>query len=169
MTVLINVRQAFDRGRYRALQAATDYNTTDMGDKLQLYVSVSMKMATTILLVEKDKQQYPIYFVSHVYAGADQRYELLERRWRISCWKWQEISSHTSTSIPSRYSPINHWRTVLHKLDTTGKLLKWTIELSEFDTEYRPHRSIKAQALADFIVETTYEDTEELADTWLVL
>lgn len=80
MTVLINVRQAFDRGRYRALQAATDYNTTDMGDKLQLYVSVSMKMATTILLVEKDKQQYPIYFVSHVYAGADQRYELLERR-----------------------------------------------------------------------------------------
>ena len=49
----------------------------------------------------------------------------------------------------------------LNKLDTTGRLLQWAIEFSKFGIEYRPHTTIKAQALADFIVETTYEDTYE--------
>lgn len=47
----------------------------------------------------------------------------------------------------------------LHKLDTTGRLLKWTIELFELYREYRPRIAIKAQALVDFITETTCEDT----------
>lgn len=41
-----------------------------MGDKLQLYVSVSLKTVVAVLLVQKEKQQHSIYFVSHVVAGA---------------------------------------------------------------------------------------------------
>ena len=38
----------------------------------------------------------------------------------------------------------------------SGRLTKWVIELSEFDVVYRPRPAIKAQALADFIVETSF-------------
>ena len=31
----------------------------------------------------------------------------------------------------------------------------WTIELSEFDIQYRPRMTIKGQAVADFIAEFT--------------
>ena len=48
------------------------------------------------------------------------------------------------------------------------RLLKWEIELSEFDIEYRPRTTIKAQALAGFIVKTTYEDASEPAGTWQI-
>ncbi|GFZ19982.1 hypothetical protein Acr_28g0006870 [Actinidia rufa] len=49
---------------------------------------------------------------------------------------------------------------ILQRPDTSGRLLKWSIELSKFYIEYKPRIAIKAQALADFIVESTHEDTQ---------
>uniref|UniRef100_A0A2N9FT66 Uncharacterized protein n=1 Tax=Fagus sylvatica TaxID=28930 RepID=A0A2N9FT66_FAGSY len=40
----------------------------------------------------------------------------------------------------------------------------WSIELSEFDIDYRPRTAIKAQALADFIAEFTSKDDEPTED-----
>ena len=39
------------------------------------------------------------------------------------------------------------------KLEVVGRLIQWTIELSEFDVRYQPRNAIKAQVLADFIAE----------------
>ena len=39
----------------------------------------------------------------------------------------------------------------MNKLEAVGRLIQWTIELSEFDIRYQPRNAIKAQALADFI------------------
>ena len=36
-------------------------------------------------------------------------------------------------------------------------MIQWVIELSQFDIEYLPRTAIKAQALADFIVEFTFQ------------
>ena len=40
-------------------------------------------------------------------------------------------------------------------------MVQWAIELSQFDIEYRPWTAIKAQALADSIVEFTAPEHEE--------
>ncbi|KAL2492838.1 Uncharacterized protein Adt_28466 [Abeliophyllum distichum] len=40
---------------------------------------------------------------------------------------------------------------ILQKLDTSGRLIKWFIELIQFDIFYKPRLSIKGQALADFM------------------
>ena len=46
-------------------------------------------------------------------------------------------------------------------LDASGRLLKWAIELSQFNIEFVPWRIIKGQALANFIAEfTTPEDKQ---------
>ncbi|XP_060972318.1 uncharacterized protein LOC133038245 [Cannabis sativa] len=44
-------------------------------------------------------------------------------------------------------------RQVLAKPETSGRLLKWSVELSQFDIRYKPRTAIKGQALADFILE----------------
>ena len=45
-------------------------------------------------------------------------------------------------------------KAILHKPDASERLLKWAIDLSKFDIEYRPKTAIKGQALADFILES---------------
>jgi hypothetical protein len=42
---------------------------------------------------------------------------------------------------------------VLQKLDLSGRLVTWAIELGEFDIEFHSRAVINGQALADFIVE----------------
>lgn len=50
-----------------------------------------------------------------------------------------------------------------------GRLVLWAIELSEFDVQYCPRSAIKAQALADFIIEfTTKEDKGKGVVPWIV-
>ena len=46
-------------------------------------------------------------------------------------------------------------RQVLHNLETSGRLIKWAIEISEFDIRYKPKTAIKGQVLEDFIREFT--------------
>ena len=46
---------------------------------------------------------------------------------------------------------------ILHKPDVSGRLLKWSIEISGFDINFKARRAIKAQALADFIAETAFQ------------
>ena len=50
----------------------------------------------------------------------------------------------------------DHWlKKAMNKLEATGRLIQRAVELSKFDVRYRPREAIKAQVLADFIVEFT--------------
>ena len=44
---------------------------------------------------------------------------------------------------------------ILHKPETSGRLIKWAIELSEFDIRYKSRTTVKWQILAYFIMEFT--------------
>ena len=55
----------------------------------------------------------------------------------------------------------------LQKLETSGRLLKWAVELSKFDITFKPRTTIKAQALADFIVEAEYSETKGMDEEWV--
>ncbi|KAL0430406.1 UNVERIFIED_CONTAM: hypothetical protein Sradi_0666600 [Sesamum radiatum] len=59
---------------------------------------------------------------------------------------------------------------VLGKPEASGRLDKWAIELSEYDISYLLRTAIKAQALADFVSETTETTQEEVSEArpWLL-
>ena len=42
-------------------------------------------------------------------------------------------------------------RITLHKPDLFGQMMKWAIELSEYDIQYKPFLSLKGHILVDFI------------------
>ena len=56
-----------------------------------------------------------------------------------------------SIEVPTEY-PMKQ---VLHKPATSGRLMKWALELSEFDIRYKLKTTIKWQVLADFVMEFT--------------
>ncbi|XP_074355795.1 uncharacterized protein LOC141695450 [Apium graveolens] len=51
-------------------------------------------------------------------------------------------------------------RNILHSPKASGRLIKWEIELGELDIKYTPRTTVKAQALADFVVKYTIDDQE---------
>ena len=70
------------------------------------------------------------------------------------------FQAHT-IEVPTEY-PMKQ---VLHKLETSGRLMKWAIELSEFDIRYKSKTAIKGQVLADFVMEFTSAEPTENAQT----
>ncbi|XP_073120977.1 uncharacterized protein [Henckelia pumila] len=46
--------------------------------------------------------------------------------------------------------------------DDSGRLVKWSVELGEYDIEYQPRKAIKAQALSDFLTEVATFGQEEV-------
>ena len=52
----------------------------------------------------------------------------------------------------------------MNKPEAAGRMVQWVIELSQFDIEYHPRMTIKAQALADFIAEFTFPDEDKITD-----
>nr|XP_027102673.1 uncharacterized protein LOC113723912 [Coffea arabica] len=52
-------------------------------------------------------------------------------------------------------------RQVLSRPEASERLTKWAIELGEYDLSYEPRTAIKAQALADFLAELTFDEVNE--------
>ncbi|RVW20895.1 hypothetical protein CK203_113694 [Vitis vinifera] len=62
-------------------------------------------------------------------------------------------------------------QSILHKLDLSGRMLKWAIDLSEYGIKYQPRLSIKSQVMADFIAETPQSSqlAEPCREGWWIL
>ena len=51
-------------------------------------------------------------------------------------------------------------KSILHKPELSGRLTKWTIELSEYDITFQPCTALKSQVLADFVADFTPNVTQ---------
>ena len=66
------------------------------------------------------------------------------------------FQAHT-VEVPTEY-PMKQ---ILHKSETFERLMKWAIELSEFDIRYKLRTAVKGHILADFIIEFTPAQSTE--------
>ena len=66
------------------------------------------------------------------------------------------FQAHT-VEVPTKY-PMKQ---ILYKPETSGRMMKWAIELSEFDIIYKPRTAVKGKILIDFIIEFTPAKTTE--------
>jgi len=58
-------------------------------------------------------------------------------------------------------------RQILGRLDLAGRMMKWSLELSEFDIHYESRKALKAQVFADFLAKMTFP-MEDNTEEWTV-
>ena len=124
------------------------------GELLTLYLAVSDFATSATLVRERDRMQQPVYYCSRALRGAEERYPKMEKLIHALVTTSRKLrpyfQAHT-VKVPTEYS----MKQILHKPETSGRLIKWATELSEFDIKYKPRTAVKGKILADFIIEFT--------------
>ncbi|XP_065007665.1 uncharacterized protein LOC103992979 [Musa acuminata AAA Group] len=139
------------------------------GEKLSVYLAASQHAVSSVLTKEVSGEQLPVYYASHILNGPEERYPPLEKLTLALVLASRKLrpyfQAHTIEVITDQ-----SLRQVLSKFDVAGRLLKWSVELGEFDIHYVPRTIIKTQSVADFIAELadggngSPEQTEEAWD-----
>ncbi|XP_073309956.1 uncharacterized protein [Primulina huaijiensis] len=115
------------------------------GEELLVYLAVTPQAASSVLVRREDAVHQPVYFEKLALALV-----IMARKLR------SYFLSHPIIVLTN---------SVLGKIvshpDTSGRLIKWVTELSEYDIKFEPRTAIKAQALADFLAETVQVSDEE--------
>ena len=134
------------------------------GELLTLYLAVSDFSTSAILVRDKERVQHLVYYCSRALRRAKERYPRMEKlilALVIAARKLRPYFQAHTIEVPTEY-PMKQ---VLHKPETSERLMKWVIELSEFDIRYRPKTAIKGKVLADFVMEFTSAEPAKDAQT----
>ena len=132
----------------------------EAGEKQYLYLAASEETLAAVLIKETPKGQLPVYYVSKALHDFELNYSKIEKlaySLLIASRKLRQyFQDHHVTVLIDQ--PLKE---VLQKMTTSGRMVKWSIELSEYGLEFRPRKSTKAQALADFVAECSFQKSQE--------
>src|SRR6266487_3749988 len=129
-------------------------------EKLYLYLAVASEAISAVLIRETEQGQKPVYFVSRALQGPELRYLQIEKialavimaaRKLRYCFLAHSIIIRTDQPV----------KQLLARPDMVGRMLKWSLELAEFDISFESRKALKAQVLADFVAEMTTSTTSE--------
>ena len=140
------------------------------GVPLRLYFAVTEWAISSVLVQKQDQVQRPIYFVSKVLQGPETRYQSLEKAVLVVVLSARRLRHYfqSFTVVVMTDLPIQK---VLQKPDVAGRMVRWAVELSEFDIQYEPRGAIKGQVYADFLAELSPGSTQqemEVGSQWML-
>ncbi|XP_025640864.1 uncharacterized protein [Arachis hypogaea] len=138
----------------------------ETGNPLYLYLSVSNHAISSVLVTETGRKQNPVYFISRVLQPTETRYLKIEQLALALITTARRLRHYfqSHTIIVRTNQPL---RQILTRPELAGRLIKWSVELSEFDIQYEPRKTLKSQVLADFISEMT-NDTHNTEVSWSI-
>ena len=126
-----------------------------IGEDLMLYLSVSEHTVSGMLVRDEGVVQTPIYYVSKALKDKETRYSEIEKLALTLVVAARRLSPYIQEHVI--LVPTSHpLRQVLQNPDVSRRLVKYTIELGEFDIKFMPRTTIKGQALAHFVVAFIY-------------
>jgi hypothetical protein len=125
-------------------------------ETLLLYISTTTNVVSTVLVAGREEEghaypvQRPMYYVSEVLADAKTRYtqpQKLHYALLITSRKLRHYFQAHKIVVPSSF-PLG---VIIRNCDANDRIVKWSVELGEFDIEFCPRQTIKSQILVDFV------------------
>jgi hypothetical protein len=132
------------------LQQLPTLSSLEQGQPLILYVSAIHSVVNGALVVEKEtskagktkKQQFPVYFVLEVLKGSKICYAVIMSVRKLRHY----FEAHTIILLTNQ--SLND---IFDNRDSSGRISKWAMELSEYVVDFEKRSAIKLQILVDFV------------------
>ena len=96
----------------------------------------------------------PIYYVSKALRVAKLRY-LMVKKLALALVTTAKRLKYYFQSYPVVVRIDLPLRKAMQRLELSGRLVQWAIQLGDYGIKYETRKASKAQALADFIVESS--------------
>ncbi|CAJ2646924.1 unnamed protein product [Trifolium pratense] len=152
----------------KALSEPSVLSRPDVEEVLYIYLSVASEAVSAALVRETTEGQKPVYFTSKALQGPELRYTQIEKVALALINAARRLRHYflPHTIVVRTDKPI---KSLLGRPDMAGRMLKWSLELSEFDIRYESRKALKSQVLADFVAEMTNpSSTTSEADKWTI-
>jgi len=120
------------------------------GSRLLLYLSGSEDVVSSALIQEEGFR--PVYFTCRTLHDTETRYQLIKKATIALVYIARRLRSYFQ-GHPITVKTDQPIGKVLLRQDLAGRMISWSIELSEFDLSFKPRGPIQAQCLADFVAE----------------
>ncbi|XP_063949875.1 uncharacterized protein LOC135152721 [Daucus carota subsp. sativus] len=133
----------------------------DPKETLQLYLAVSDRTLGAVLVKEHEKNQHPVFYVSHMLRDAETRYPNAEK-FAYGLVMASRKLRHYFQGRTIQVVTDQPLKKILSRPEASGRVVAWSVELGEYDLEYVPRTAIKAQALVDFMVECRFSGPTDL-------
>ena len=118
-----------------------------------MYLAVSDIAVSVVLFKEgEDGRQRPVFFVSNSLADTENRYNHLKKA-ALALWTAAKKLRPYFQAHPIVVLTNLPYQSIIHKLDLSGRMACWVIELSKYAIQYKPMLAKKGQVLVDFLVE----------------
>ncbi|XP_075473815.1 uncharacterized protein LOC142504851 [Primulina tabacum] len=130
-------------------------------EKLFVYLSTTEYAVSSVLIKEEGSDQKLIYYISHALRGPELWYSEVEKISLALIMTARKLRPYflSHQIIVLTNSPLG--RIMTHS-EVFGRMIKWTVELGEYDIKYKPRVAIKAQALSDSLPEMVQPNEEEV-------
>ncbi|KAM2654056.1 hypothetical protein EV2_025609 [Malus domestica] len=149
-------RDKWDEECEKAFQDLKKYLTSppllsklEAAEDLYIYLAVSEVAVSSALIRKELEAQLLVFYTSKALLDAKTRYSKIKKlilALVVAARKLRPYFQVYTVIVMTQY-PL---RSILHGLDASQRVMKWALELGQYGLVFRPHTTIKAQALAEF-------------------
>ena len=116
------------------------------GEELFLFLAATDLAVAAVLVREECNSQKPVYYVSKALSAVESRYLNAEKLAYALLVAARKLRAYFSAHPITVYTdaPL---KKILYRPEISGRLLAWSIELTEFQITYTPRKVIKATSI----------------------
>ena len=135
------------------------------GRPLLLYLSVSdIALGCMLAQLDDSRKERAIYYLSKRMLEYECKYIMIERLCLALVWATRRLRHYVteySILLVSRLDPLRY---LFDRLVLTGRLMRWSVLLTEFDIQYMTHKSVKGSIVADHLASFPVSDDIPIDD-----
>ena len=110
--------------------------------------------------MEEGQKEIPVYHTRKILTPSETRYTNIEKILFALVIASRKLRPYFQSH---RIFVRTNWplKQITNNPGASGRMVSWTVELTQFEIHYVPRVAIKAQALADFVTEANFSSKQE--------